>query len=143
MKSDDREVLWAIQKNAQMGMKAIDTLSDKVYDDKFALQMARDGLKYSDINDRAKEAMLDEKQEPYKSSRLQDMMLTASIHGNTLLNTSTSHIADMLIQGNSRGLSQLWKALNRNPEAGEKSLSLAKELMDFEESNTKELKRYL
>lgn len=143
MKSDDREVLWAIQKNAQMGMKAIDTLSDKVYDDKFALQMARDGLKYSDINDRAKEAMLDEKQEPYKSSRLQDMMLTASIHGNTLLNTSTSHIADMLIQGNSRGLSQLWKTLNRNPEAGEKSLSLARELMDFEESNTKELKKYL
>ena len=70
-------------------------------------------------------------------------MLTASIHGNTLFNATTSHMAEMLIRGSSMGMTSLWKAMNRNEKADGQALVLAGELLDFEENNIRELKKYL
>ena len=50
MKRDDAEVLREVQKNTEMAMKAIDTISDKVYDDDLALQLSKQSLKYSQIH---------------------------------------------------------------------------------------------
>ena len=49
----------------------------------------------------------------------------------------------MLIRGTNMGLTSLWKTMNHTPQAGENAVSLAKELMNFEENNIKELKKYL
>ena len=70
-------------------------------------------------------------------------MLTASIQGNTLVNSSTSHVAEMLIRGSNMGLTSLWKSMNHNDQAQGNAVELAKELMDFEENNIRELKKYL
>ena len=59
------------------------------------------------------------------------------------MNSTTSHLAEMMIRGSNMGMTSLWKVMNHTPEAGEKTVSLAKELMDFEENNIKELKKYL
>ena len=45
MKRDDAEILREVQKNTEMAMKAIDTISDKVYDDGLAIQLSRQSLK--------------------------------------------------------------------------------------------------
>ena len=47
MKPEEINIYREIQKNAEMGMKAIETLSDKVYEDEFARQISRQSLKYS------------------------------------------------------------------------------------------------
>ena len=62
---------------------------------------------------------------------------------NTLFNTSTSHLAELMIQGSSRGITQMCKVLNHNPQTQSMSVELAKELMDFEEKNINILKKYL
>lgn len=62
---------------------------------------------------------------------------------NTLFNTSTSHLAELMIQGSNRGITQMCKVLNHNPQAAAMSMELAKELMDFEEKNIHILKKYL
>ena len=49
MKPEEIFIYRDIQKNTEMAIKAIDTLSDKVYEDDFALQISRQSLKYSDI----------------------------------------------------------------------------------------------
>ena len=46
MKPEEINIYREIQKNAEMGMKAIETLSDKVYEDEFARQISRQSLKY-------------------------------------------------------------------------------------------------
>ena len=51
-------------------------------------------------------------------------MLTVSIQGNTLLNATTSHMAEMLIRGSSMGMTSLWKAMNRNEKRMDKRWSL-------------------
>ena len=49
MKPEEIFIYRDIQRNTEMAIKAIDTLSDKVYEDDFALQISRQSLKYSDI----------------------------------------------------------------------------------------------
>ena len=58
MKRDDAEVLREVQKNTEMAMKAIDTISDKVYDDDLALQLSKQSLKYSQIHNKAMDLSL-------------------------------------------------------------------------------------
>lgn len=143
MKKDDVELLREIQKNTEMGMHALDVMSNKVYDDHMALMLARESFKYGEIRDRARAQLLAANQRPEPENKVNRMMLSAAIQGNTLLNSSTSHLAELMIRGSSMGLSDLWKAMNHNAQAGEQATELAKELMDFEENNIKELKKYL
>lgn len=143
MQKDDIKVLQEIQKNTEMAMRLIDTLSGKVYDDNFAIQLSKQSLKYSDIHNKAMDKIIEAKSEPYASTGLENMMLVGGIHMNTLLNTSTSHIAEMMIQGSNRGLTEMWKTMNTYEKASNVSMEIANELVDFEEKNIERLKKYL
>lgn len=143
MKSDDVRILQEVQKNTKMAMKAIDAISGKIYDDGLAMQTARESLKYAEIYNKATDRLLDSKAPLYKESGFQDVMVRSGVQMNTMLNTSTSHIAELMIQGTNRGLTDMWKAMNHHENAGNISMEIAKELMDFEEKNIERLKQYL
>lgn len=143
MRSDDAKVLREVQRNTKMAMKAIDTISDRVYDDDLSVHMARESMKYADIYNKATDRLLGGRAASYRENGFQDMMLKGGVRANTMLNTSTSHIAELLIQGSNRGLTSMWKAINHNENAGNVSMEVAKELMDFEEKNIEKLKQYL
>lgn len=143
MKSQEVAVYREIQRNTEMAMKAIDTISDKIYDEQLARQVSRQYLKYSEIHNEASKQLLAAKAEPYHSTYFSDMMLKTGIHYNTLLNTSTGHIAEMMIKGSNNGILEMEKILKHNEEAGERSTMLAKQLIQFEEKSVAQLKAYL
>ena len=78
-----------------------------------------------------------------RQSPLGKAMLWGSIQANTMLNISTPHVADMMIQGNTRGITELLKVKHNNKNTGSFANELAEELMDFEEENIERLKRFL
>lgn len=143
MKPEEIFIYRDIQRNTEMAIKAIDTLSDKVYEDDFALQISRQSLKYNDIRRRAMEKLLAARAEPVHTNYMADFMLKSAIHINTLLNTSTSHLAELMIQGSNRGITDMCKSLNHNATEKSMAIELARELMDFEEKNIEVMKRYL
>ena len=143
MKSQELNIYREIQRNTEMAMTAIDTLSDKIYDDQLAMQVARQNMKYSELHNMALDQILKAKAQPYRTNHLSDIMLKTGIHYNTMLNTSTGHIAELMIKGSNSGILEMNKVLNHNEEAGEKSTALAKQLIDFEEKNIERLKKYL
>ena len=114
-----------------------------MYDDDLALQLSKQSLKYSQIHNKAMDKILEGKAEPYRTNNISQMMLVGGIHTNTMFNTSTSHIAELMIQGSNRGITDMCKALNHHERAENVSLEIAKELMDFEEKNIERLKKYL
>lgn len=142
-KKDEIEVLKEIQKNTEMAMKSIDTISQKVYDDGLALQLSRQALKYSAIHNKAVDRLLEERAMPVPVNNVQDMMLVSGLNMNMMLDTSTSHIAELMIQGTNKGLTNMWKSLNHHSELGGQSMEIAKEFMDFEIKNIEILKKYL
>ncbi|MDR2045063.1 MAG: hypothetical protein LBQ15_12050 [Clostridium sp.] len=143
MKSQEVRIYREIQKNTQLAMKAMDTLSDKVYDERLAAQISKQTLGYSRIHNQAMENLLQAKAEPYHGSHVENILRKGSLHYNTLLNTSTGRIAEVMIKESNSGILEMSKILNRSEEAGEKPLTLAKELLDFEQDSIETLKQYL
>ncbi len=143
MKIDDLNLLQEIQRNTDKGLHALENLSAKVYDDGLALQLARESFKYGELRDRAKAQLLAAKRRPEPENKVELMMQSVSLHAGTLFNTTTSRLAEMMIQKNQEGISSLWKSMNHNPQAGEQATRLAEELLHLEESSVKELKKYL
>lgn len=143
MKSQEVAVYREIQRNAETAIKALDMLSDKVYDKDLSLQISRQSLQYANLRGKAMQALLDAKAEPYRANQLTDMVQRTGIQYNTLLNTSTGHIAELMIRERNNGVLEMEKVLKHNEEAGDKPRSLAQELMDFDQRNITTLKNYL
>lgn len=143
LRNDDVKILQEVQRNTGMAMKALDAISPKIYDDDLSMQVARETMKYSEIYNAATDKLLSGGAASYRSTGFEDVMLKGSVRANTMLNPSTSHIAELLIQGSNRGLTSMWKAINHHEKAGDPSMEMAKELMDFEEKNIERLKHYL
>jgi len=132
-----------IQKNTEMAMRAIDKISDKVFDDSLSTQISKQSLKYAEIRNQAYDKLLEAKAEPYRSSYMEDLMLNGGIQYNTLFNTSTGHIAELMIKGSNAGILEMNKVLNHNEGAGEQAVGLAKHLLEFESNNIARLTKYL
>ena len=143
MTSQEIAIYREIQKSTETAMKSIDTISDKVYDDALAMQLSQQSLKYSEIHNAASRQLIAGKAEYYRSGVLADAMLKTGIHYNTMLNTSTGHIAEMMIKGSTNGIIDMERVLRRNEEAGQKPVALAKQLIELEEKNVARLKQYL
>lgn len=143
MKHDDAKILQEVQKNTELGMTAIDTILDKIEDDEFSLQLSKQSLHYSELHNRALDQILQNEGEVYRGSQITDMMLKGSIHANTAMNISREHLAEMMIQGSSRGITNMWKALKHNRMATNETVELAQELVDFEQENIERLREYL
>lgn len=143
MKEQAEAVYREIQRNAENAITAIETVWDKVYDTDLSMQISRQSLKYAQIRGEAMQALLDENATPYRGNQLADMKLKAGIHYNTLLNTSTGRIAELMIRERNEGRVQLEKVLRHNEEAGEKPRALAREFIEFQQKSIKKLEDYL
>lgn len=139
---EEIHVLKETRKNASMAVQAIDALMGKVYNQEFAYELTSQRNRFRDFERKA-EAGLWEYGLLSKDSGLQKAMLWGSIQANTMLNISTDHVADMVIQGNTRGIADLLKVKHNNKNVGSYANELAEELMDFEEENIERLKRFL
>lgn len=135
-------VLKETRKNASMAVNAIDTLMGKVYNQEFAYELASQKNRFQEFERKA-EAGLWQHGLMARKAILDKAMLWGAIQANTMLNISTPHVADMMIQGNTRGITELMKVKHNNKNTGSFANELAEELMDFEEENIERLKRFL
>lgn len=132
-----------IQRNTENAMKAIDAISDKVEDKELALQMSKQSIKYAEIYNQAAKQLVAGKAEGYRGSAMANMMLRTGINYNTLFNTSTGHLAELMIKGSNMGILEMEKILKHNNNAEQGAVSLAQQLIEFEQGNIKSLKSYL
>ena len=143
MNRDDVAILKSVQKNTEMAMKAINTIEPKVQNRDLAMLLTNTTQKYSDLYQRTVSSLVDAKAKPYKGSAMENMMLVGGIQANTLMNNSTSHIAELMIKGSNMGITDLNKAMNHHKESGKASMEMAKELLELEKYNLEEYKKYL
>lgn len=143
MKKDDEEILKEIQKSTGMAVKAIGMISEKICDDIMRYELSKEKRKFSELYHKAEERLLQEKANGYHGSAVEDMLLKGSINMNTILNCSSSKLAELMIQGSNRGMTGMWKAMNHYDGATQASLEIATEFMDLEEKCIAQLKRYL
>lgn len=139
----DFAVLNETYRNSRMAVEAINTIISKVYDEELALDLNKQGVKFLAFEDKAAGKLRAYQKSPEGEAPVEKAMLWTSIQANTLLNNSTEHVAEMMIQGNTRGITDLMKAVKSNRGASREVCRLAEDLMDFEEKNIEKLKAYL
>ncbi len=143
MMKQEINIYKEIQRTTEKAMRAIDTISEKVFDEKLAVQISKQSLKYAEIRNQAYDKLLEAKAEPYRGSYVENLKQTGGIQYNTLFNTSTSRIAEVMIKSCNAGVLEMNKALNHNEKADEQALSLANKLIEFEGKNIAQLTKYL
>lgn len=143
MTEADRAVLDESYRNTRMGREAINVIIGKVEDDDLALDLNRQACKFIQLEEKLQKEYRKEKETPPEDSIMNRTRLWSGIQMNTLLNASTEHLADMMIQGNTRGITELMKTVKKNKSVQKEYYEMAQELMDFEEKNIEKLKAYL
>jgi len=139
---EDRKLLQETYKNASMAVDAIYVTMDKVEDEEMALELTRQLGKFNSIQDRAEEEMIIIGEKP-KKSVMSRMMLKMGIKRKLMTNRKASHVADMMIQGNTMGIVDTTKSMHDNLTAKREYSELAGELVEFEQRNIDRLKNYL
>ncbi len=143
MNSQEITVYREIQRNTEMAMTALEKITNKISDRGLARQAAKQSVGYTEIHNVALDQILEAKASPYHTKPMANAMLKTAVACNTFMDSSTGHIAELLMKGSNMGVIEMNKVLNRNTGAGEESVALANKLLDFEAKNLETLKKYL
>jgi N12 class adenine-specific DNA methylase len=137
--------LDAIYKNAKMGADAIINLLPRVREDglRSIMTMQLDG--YEKYAARAAEILEERGIQPKEENIFTRLSAKLGVAVNTMIDASTSHIAEMMIEGSNMGITEMTRLMNEHLAVGQSrdALALAREMVAFEEHNLTLLKRYL
>ncbi|MCI8852700.1 MAG: hypothetical protein HFI31_01620 [Lachnospiraceae bacterium] len=140
---EDFAILNEAYRGARTGQESINTVISKIYDEDLALDLNRQAVRFMAFENRIADKLREENQRPQRASRVERALMWTDMQVNTLTNTSTEHMADLMIQGNARAIMDLMRTVKKNQGAKREYCELAEELMDFEEKNIAKLKSYL
>jgi len=126
-----------------MGMQTIEHLMDITEDGKFLKQLSTQFKEYTDINTAAKEMLNQNHFSAKDISSFEKMSTYLMINLKTLTDKSTSHIAEMMIDGSNMGILDATKIIKEYSDAEPDILNLMKKLLKIEENNVKALKEFL
>ncbi|MCR2033293.1 hypothetical protein [Anaerofustis stercorihominis] len=136
-------LLEFIFKNAKMGSETIEDLIDINEDLKFRDELVYEKETYDDFVSKVNKIMKKMGKEAKDLSFFTEMQSYLMIKMETLKDKSSEHIAGMLMQGSTMGIVQITKKLREYKDSDKEVVKLAKRLLEIEEKNFYELKKYL
>ena len=136
--------LDAIYKNAKMGADSIINLLPKVEDDAMRSVMTAQLDGYERYAACAARALKERSVEPKEENIMTRFSAKMGMAFNTMLDSTGTHIAEMMLEGSNMGIVDLTRLLNHyRPTQDSEAVRLAREVVRFEEGNLEQLKRYL
>ena len=89
--------------------------------------------------------LYDEGETPKEENIMTKMMSKVGMAMNTMMDSTDSHIAQMMIEGATMGVTENTKLLRKyeNKGCSEKSMAIAKETIKFMEDTVERMKAYL
>lgn len=142
--SADAEMLNFIYQNSQMGVETLNQLIPMIDNEAFEKRIEAQLREYEQIHQEAKKLLNRHGYDEKGIGALEKIMAYLMIDMKTLMNKSSSHIAEMLIQGSNMGIIDAVKRINQYEKDAEKEVTaLMKRLLKFEENNVERLKEAL
>lgn len=139
----DTELLQFIHKTAQMGVDGLRDVEPMVHENALHSALARQMKEYQCIAGCAGR-MLEERGEqavtPSPMARLSAEIMASA---KTMLDSSSSKIAEMIIQGNTMGITKGTKHLNDYNGNDRRVKALAQKLIATEQANVEQMKAFL
>lgn len=145
MSKDQNEVnvLDELNKGASMGMDAIHFILDKVDDSNLKEELNIQYNKYKSISERICQLYPEYSEDkPHETSAMNKVMTWYGIEMKTMMDDSTSKIAELLLQGTNMGIIEGRKLLNHKGTDKEVH-KLVQEYVDMQEDAVETLKKFL
>lgn len=140
--TDNIDLLNYIYNNAKIGSQNIANILHKVNNQKLQNTLLNKLTQYQGIANQASE-LLDNLNETPKEKPIDKLSNKAGIAVNTLTDTSTSHIAEIMINESTTDIIGLTKKMNENINCPQNVSDLYNDLINIEEQNTQDLKQFL
>ena len=143
MEKDKINVLDELNKGACMGMDAIHFVLDKVTDDALKKELESQYNKYKEISDKiCKIYPKYNDDKPHETNMMNKAMTWYGIEMKTIMDDSTSKIAELLLKGTNMGIIEGRRMLN-NKDTNKEINKLLKEYVDMQEDAVEKLKQFL
>lgn len=145
MSKDKNEVnvLDELNKGACMGRDAIHFIMDKVEDEKLKKELDRQYREYKEISEEISKIYPEySDDEPHKTNAMNKMMTWYGIEMKTFMDSSTSKIAELLMQGTNMGIIEGRRLLNHK-DTNEEINKLVEKYVEVQETAVEKLKSFL
>lgn len=145
MNKEENEVnvLDELNKGASMGKDAIHFIMDKVKDENLKIELNNQYKKYDEITQKIARLYPEySEKEPHDTSVLNKARTWYGIEMKTMMDESTSKIAELLLQGTNMGIIEGRKLLNHK-NSNEEVNSIAQEYVNMQENAVEQLKKFL
>ena len=138
-------LLEGIYKNAKMGSEALLSLLPRVADSNLRRDLTAQLDGYEGYSKQAEQYLCECGEQAKDAGILQKMGTKVGIGVNTLMDSDTSHLAEMVIEGSNMNITESVKLLreHENCHVPEKALRLCREMIEFEQKNVELMKNYL
>ena len=139
------ELATELYKNITMGSDAIIHLLPKVKDNGMKTSMTAAMCYYEKAAGKVKDFLTKHHAEAKEEPLMTRMASRMGIAMNTAMDATSSHIAQMLIEGSTMAITEATRLCHRfeGREGCDEMLTVAKELAEFEQSHIEKLKAFL
>lgn len=137
------ELMNYIYQNAQMGQDTLTQLLKIVEDSNFIKLLESQKEEYKCIFDKCDTLINHMNSEPKGIGKIAEISTYLMINMKTLSDKTPTHIAGMIMQGSVMGIIDINRNLRKYSNADKDILELAKNLLNTEESNFNECKKFL
>ncbi len=136
-------LLQGIYQNAQMAGETIGHLISISEDDHFTTALHKQQQGYADIMATAKKLLEHEGENPDGLGKLEKMKTHWMVGMQTLKDSTTTHLAEMVLIGSNMGVVDALKNLRESKNESQPSRALMEDLLHYEEDNVERVKPFL
>lgn len=143
--SASTELLKGMYKNVRMGANSITDLLPKVTDEKMRRELICELKEYEEFSSKLSGMLARMGEEVSDTSAFAKLGAKVSVTVNTMIDSTPSHVAEMMIQGGTMGVTDATKLLreHENSSCSEEALAITRKIIKFEESSVEKLKSFL
>ncbi len=137
------ELLDTAYKNVRMASFAIDCIIDKIEDKSLEDLLRKQNDCYLNYVEKIEKLSEELKHKPKDINIMLKGISFASIKTKSMMNNETPHLAEMLVQGTTMGITDTLKAKSEFPSNNQKLNSIVDEIVNCEEKFVESLKNFL
>ena len=139
------DLLDRMYKNVKMGSDSIINLMPKVKDEALRTEMTSELSKLEGYSSKIGKMLFNEGKTPKEEGIVSKLSSKMGISMNTMIDSTSSHIAEMMMEGYTMGITDMTKDIREyeNTTASEASLKLAREIVSFHEQSFSAMKKFL
>ena len=130
-------------RSTSMGIRAIDNVMRYVENDALGETMKEQKKALGEYCSQAKSELSEKEVSEAEGSKLSQTMIKASSAISAMVNSDSSHLSRMLIEGYEMGIVSLQKCINEMQNKQKEVPAAAKELIKFYDKSIKTLRTYL